>query len=121
MMLQCSRDDLSTKLGIASIEEVPAVHISNPKTLEFQVCRTTLLPGVLKTIASNKKLPLPIKIFEISDVVIKDPEAGKTTTFFKYSNNFGHLTEVAYKISTQINLPFSVHSIIFGRFFMLKY
>jgi phenylalanyl-tRNA synthetase beta chain len=64
-------------LGLKSIEEVPAVHISNPKTLEFQVCRTTLLPGILKTIAANKKMPLPIKIFEVSDVVIKDPSAGK--------------------------------------------
>ncbi|CAG9818204.1 unnamed protein product [Phaedon cochleariae] len=71
----CSRDDVSTKLGLESIDKVPAVHISNPKTLEFQVCRTTLLPGILKTIAANKKMPLPLKIFEIADVVIKDPEA----------------------------------------------
>ncbi|XP_077297650.1 phenylalanine--tRNA ligase beta subunit [Arctopsyche grandis] len=69
----CSRDDISTKLG-RTIESVPAVHISNPKTLEFQVARTTLLPGLLKTCAANKKMPLPLKIFEISDVVIKDSE-----------------------------------------------
>ncbi|XP_066145174.1 phenylalanine--tRNA ligase beta subunit isoform X1 [Euwallacea fornicatus] len=68
----CSRDDVSIKLGIESIDKVPAVHIANPKTLEFQVCRTTLLPGILKTIAANKKMPLPIKIFEVSDVVLKD-------------------------------------------------
>ncbi|XP_056631917.1 phenylalanine--tRNA ligase beta subunit [Diorhabda sublineata] len=71
----CSRDDVSTKLGIDSIDKVPAVFISNPKTLEFQVCRTTLLPGILKTIAANKKMPLPMKIFEIADVVLKDSEA----------------------------------------------
>ncbi|KAF5300065.1 hypothetical protein FQA39_LY11257 [Lamprigera yunnana] len=67
----CSRDDVSTKLE-AHIESIPAVHVSNPKTLEFQVCRTSLLPGLLKTLAANKKMPLPIKIFEISDVVLKD-------------------------------------------------
>lgn len=72
---QCSRDDVASKLGL-KIEDVPAVHISNPKTLEFQVCRTTLLPGLLKTIAANKKMPLPIKVFEISDVVLKDDSAG---------------------------------------------
>lgn len=33
---QCSRDDISTKLNKV-IEDVPAVHIGNPKTLEFQV------------------------------------------------------------------------------------
>ncbi|CAH1965807.1 unnamed protein product [Acanthoscelides obtectus] len=70
----CSKDDISTKLGIELISSLPAVHISNPKTLEFQVCRTTLLPGILKTIASNKKMPLPMRIFEISDVVLKDPD-----------------------------------------------
>ncbi|KAB0800929.1 hypothetical protein PPYR_05283 [Photinus pyralis] len=70
----CSRDDISSKLG-RRMEDIPAVHISNPKTLEFQVCRTTLLSGLLKTLAANKKMPLPLKIFEISDVVLKDTTA----------------------------------------------
>ncbi|XP_059053514.1 phenylalanine--tRNA ligase beta subunit [Achroia grisella] len=70
----CSRDDVSTKLGL-KIEDVPAAHISNPKTLEFQVVRTVLLPGLLKTLASNKKMPLPLKLFEISDVVLLDKTA----------------------------------------------
>ncbi|XP_050349091.1 phenylalanine--tRNA ligase beta subunit [Nymphalis io] len=70
----CSRDDVATKLGL-KIEDVPAVHISNPKTLEFQVVRTVLLPGLLKTLAANKKMPLPLKLFEISDVVLKDETA----------------------------------------------
>ncbi|CAG4982777.1 unnamed protein product [Parnassius apollo] len=67
----CSREDIATKLGV-KIEDTPAVHISNPKTLEFQVVRTVLLPGLLKTLAANKKMPLPLKLFEISDVVLKD-------------------------------------------------
>ncbi|CAH3924755.1 unnamed protein product [Pieris brassicae] len=70
----CSREDVATKLG-RHIEDVAAVHISNPKTLEFQVVRTLLLPGLLKTLAANKKMPLPLKIFEISDVVLKDDGA----------------------------------------------
>lgn len=49
-----------------------AVKIANPKTLEFQVVRTTLLPGLLKTIRENRSHPLPIKVFETSDVVFKD-------------------------------------------------
>lgn len=58
--------------------EVKAVQVSNPKAMEFQVCRTELLPCILKTIASNKQMPLPIKIFEVSDVVIakKNAEVG---------------------------------------------
>ncbi|CAG2164938.1 unnamed protein product [Oppiella nova] len=49
-----------------------AVHVANPKTLDFQVGRTSLLPGLLKTIYSNKQIPLPLKLFEISDVILKD-------------------------------------------------
>uniref|UniRef100_A0A8D0DCG6 Phenylalanine--tRNA ligase beta subunit n=1 Tax=Sander lucioperca TaxID=283035 RepID=A0A8D0DCG6_SANLU len=67
----CSEEDVADKLG-KKISETRAVHISNPKTAEFQVARTTLLPGLLKTIASNRKMPLPLKLFEISDVVLKD-------------------------------------------------
>ncbi|KZT19266.1 phenylalanyl-tRNA synthetase [Neolentinus lepideus HHB14362 ss-1] len=49
-----------------------AVKIANPKTLEFQVVRTSLLPGLLKTVRENRSHPLPIRIFETSDVVFKD-------------------------------------------------
>ena len=72
---QCSRDDVATKLA-NDIKAIPAVHISNPKTLELQVARTTLVPGLLKTLAANKNMPVPLKLFEVSDVVL-DKEAGK--------------------------------------------
>ncbi|PGH17345.1 phenylalanine-tRNA ligase, beta subunit [Helicocarpus griseus UAMH5409] len=49
-----------------------AVKLSNPKTIEFQVVRTSLLPGLLKTIAENKHHAIPMKIFEVSDVAFKD-------------------------------------------------
>uniref|UniRef100_M4A1H5 Phenylalanine--tRNA ligase beta subunit n=1 Tax=Xiphophorus maculatus TaxID=8083 RepID=M4A1H5_XIPMA len=75
----CSQEDTADKLG-KKIAETRAIHISNPKTAEFQVARTTLLPGLLKTIAANKKMPLPLKLFEISDVVLKDES--KDSTFF---------------------------------------
>ena len=46
-----------------------AVVIANPKTIEFQVCRTSLLPGLFKTLANNKANPLPWRLFEVSDTV----------------------------------------------------
>jgi len=49
-----------------------AVEISNPATIEFQVARTSLLPGILKTLESNKEVPLPLKLFEVSDVLFID-------------------------------------------------
>jgi phenylalanyl-tRNA synthetase beta chain len=49
-----------------------AVRLANPKTAEYQVVRTSLLPGLLKTIRENKKHSVPIKVFEVSDVAFKD-------------------------------------------------
>jgi len=49
------------------------VGLSNPKTKEFEIVRTSLLPGLLKTLHSNKHNSPPIKIFEVSDVVIQEP------------------------------------------------
>lgn len=51
-----------------------AVRLANPKTAEYQVVRTTLIPGLLKTIRENKHHSIPIKIFEVSDVAYKAPE-----------------------------------------------
>ena len=49
-----------------------AVKLANPKTLEFQVVRTSLLPGLLKTLKENRMHSVPMKIFEVSDVAFKD-------------------------------------------------
>ncbi|XP_043580805.1 phenylalanine--tRNA ligase beta subunit isoform X1 [Bombus pyrosoma] len=67
----CSREDVADKLG-HELLNIPVVHVLNPKTLEFQVARTTLIPGLLKTLAANKKMPLPHKLFEVSDIILKD-------------------------------------------------
>lgn len=48
------------------------VRLANPKTAEYQVVRSSLLPGLLKTIRENKGHSVPMKIFEVSDVVFKD-------------------------------------------------
>jgi len=75
----CSRDDVSKKVRKPLGKDV--VHIGNPKTLEFQICRTSLLPGLLKTVAANRSLPLPLKLFEVSDCVVKsDNDVGAKNT-----------------------------------------
>jgi len=38
-----------------------------------------LLPGILKTLYYNKNMPLPLKLYEISDVLYKDNNKGKIT------------------------------------------
>ena len=70
----CSTDDIFTKMRRED-DGKSAVVISNPKTEEFQVCRTSLLPGLLKTLARNKSNPLPWKLFEVSDIVVLDETA----------------------------------------------
>mmetsp|Transcript_23920 Transcript_23920/g.58032 ORF Transcript_23920/g.58032 Transcript_23920/m.58032 type:complete len:645 (-) Transcript_23920:176-2110(-) len=55
------------------------VTIANPKTKEFEVLRTTLLSGLLKTVAHNKMNPPPIRVFEVSDIVLQDGRADTET------------------------------------------
>uniref|UniRef100_A0A8C9FHA9 Phenylalanine--tRNA ligase beta subunit n=1 Tax=Pavo cristatus TaxID=9049 RepID=A0A8C9FHA9_PAVCR len=88
----CSTEDIADKLGM-DVSATNAVHIANPKTAEFQVARTTLLPGLLKTVAANRKMPLPLKLFEISDIVVKDP------TKDVGARNYRHLCAIYYNKS----------------------
>lgn len=52
-----------------------AVTLANPKTVEFQCVRTSLLPGLIKTLGDNMSLKISegIRLFEVSDVVLRDP------------------------------------------------
>ncbi|KAG8476189.1 hypothetical protein CXB51_033147 [Gossypium anomalum] len=49
-----------------------AVIIGNPRSSDFEVVRTSLMPGMLKTVGHNKDHPKPIKIYEVGDVVLLD-------------------------------------------------
>lgn len=66
----CSHDE-NYKFLRQKDDGTQAVKLANPKTFEYQVVRTTLLPGLLKTIRENRKHSLPIKVFECGDVVFK--------------------------------------------------
>ena len=46
-----------------------SVVVGNPAGADFETCRRSLLPGLLKSLAHNKKMPLPLKLFEIGDCV----------------------------------------------------
>jgi phenylalanyl-tRNA synthetase beta chain len=50
-----------------------SISVSNPKSKDFEIIRTSMLPGILKTLANSKHNPPPIKLFEVGDVVIQDP------------------------------------------------
>lgn len=66
----------------------PAVSLSNPANVEYQVVRTTLLPGLMKTLQHNKSMSFTagFKLFEISDVVVPDDEHVITETIVGAKN-----------------------------------
>ncbi|CZR54475.1 phenylalanyl-tRNA synthetase beta chain [Phialocephala subalpina] len=70
-LILCSHDENFAWLNRKD-DGKTAVKLANPKTAEYQVVRTSLLPGLLKTIRENKKHSVPIKLFEVSDVAFKD-------------------------------------------------
>jgi phenylalanyl-tRNA synthetase beta chain len=71
-LILCSHDENFGWLNRKD-DGTTAVKLANPKTAEYQIVRTSLLPGLLKTIRENKSQSLPIKIFEVSDVAFKEP------------------------------------------------
>jgi phenylalanyl-tRNA synthetase beta chain len=81
----CSKRDNFTALrrNIA-----PAVSLSNPANQEYEVVRTTLLPGLLKTLQHNKSASFSngFKLFEISDVVLVDDTYVSTETIVGSKN-----------------------------------
>ena len=52
--------------------DLAPVILHAPKTKEFEIVRSSLLPGLLKTLACNRSNQLPIKMFEVTDVVFRD-------------------------------------------------
>jgi len=70
-LILCSHDENFAWMNRID-DGTTAVKLANPKTLEYQVVRTSLIPGLLKTIRENRAHPLPIRVFETADVVFKD-------------------------------------------------
>lgn len=67
----CSHEENFTWLNKKDDGKTEVV-LENPKTAEYQIVRTSLIPGLLKSIRENRKHPLPMKIFEVYDIVVKD-------------------------------------------------
>jgi phenylalanyl-tRNA synthetase beta chain len=110
----CSRSDVAEKFG-KDIKNIPAVHIANPKTEEFQIGRTSLLPGLLKTIANNQGTALPIQLFEVSDVILKDltKETGSRNerhlcaVFYNRTPGFETIHGLLDRIMTLVKIPYN--------------
>jgi phenylalanyl-tRNA synthetase beta chain len=69
-LILCSHDENYAWLN--KKDDGKAVRLQNPKALEYQIVRTSLIPGLLKTLRENKRHAVPMKIFEVSDIGLKD-------------------------------------------------
>ena len=70
----CSHDDNFANVSREDTGASAAI-VANPSSLDVQVARSSLLPGVLKAMGANKDAPLPVKLFEVGDVVLLDSDA----------------------------------------------
>ena len=89
-MALLSHKDMFTNL-LKDERDDKTVKILYSKTKEFEYIRSSLIPGILKSIEGNKANQLPFKIFEISDVVLIDKEnetgaSNRRKLCFAYAN-----------------------------------
>lgn len=70
----CSRAE---NFGKLRRPEAPAVALANPANEEYEIVRTTLLPGLLKVLQHNRAATVKdgLRFFEVSDVVLRDEGA----------------------------------------------
>jgi len=70
----CSRHENFDAIGKVDHGAASAVSLSNPANVEYEVVRTSLLTGLLKTLQHNKSASFAngFQIFEISDIVLPD-------------------------------------------------
>jgi len=68
-----SREENFAHMGLTDPGDI-AVELANPKTEDFQICRTAVTPGLLKCLASNASASFAsgVKLFEVTDVVLRD-------------------------------------------------
>ena len=66
-----SHKDMFSNLLQKDADELTA-KIAYSKCKDFEYIRSSLIPGILKSVGGNKAKQLPFKIFEISDVVLVD-------------------------------------------------
>jgi phenylalanyl-tRNA synthetase beta chain len=85
--------------------EGKAVELLNPTSSEYSICRTWLLPSLLKVLAANKHRDYPQRIFEIGDCINFEENAEtKTKTARKLaaviSYDSANLTEIKSIVET---------------------
>ena len=108
-LILCSHDE--NYAWLQKKDDGKAVRLQNPKTAEYQIVRTSLIPGLLKTIRENRRHAVPMKVFEVADVVLKDEKAERR------SRNEKHFAACWYGKSSGFE---QVHGLLDRIMLMLK-
>lgn len=108
-LILCSHDENYAWLN--QKDDKMAVRLANPKSLEYQIVRTSLIPGLLKTIRENRRHAVPMKVFEVADVCFKD------ATLERRSRNERHFAAAWYGKTSGFE---QVHGLLDRIMLMLK-
>jgi len=93
-----------------------ATELLNPTSSEYEICRTWILPSLMKVLASNKHRDYPQKVFEIGDCVILEEgtETGTRTVrrlagTISYDNaNLTEIKSIVESILKNLDSKYSV-------------
>jgi phenylalanyl-tRNA synthetase beta chain len=115
-LILCSHDENFAWLNRKD-DGKTAVKLANPKTVEYQVVRTSLLPGLLKTLSENKAMRLPLQIFETSDVVFKDDTVERrarnerhwAAAYYGKTSGFEVVHGLLDRVMTMLKVAFVTH------------
>ena len=110
-LILCSHDENFAWLNRVD-DGNTAIRLQNPKSQEYQIVRTSLLPGLLLSIQNNKHRPIPLKIFEVSDVGFKAEERERKT------RNERHLAALWYGKTSGFEV---VHGLLDRIMLMLRF
>lgn len=88
------------------------VSIGNPKSLEYSIIRDKLFPGLLNLLNINRRRSLPVKIFEIGDVVVGGKQENHLCILYNNSrSSYSDIYSVMeYLISRTAGKSFTVES-----------
>lgn len=68
----CSKAEMTDM--VRNPDSSKLITITDAKTKEFQTGRISLIPGLLRTAVENKSNPLPYRLFEVGDCILKSAE-----------------------------------------------
>ncbi len=99
--------------------EGSAVEILNPISNEFEICRTWLLPSLMKVLMANKHVEYPQKIFEIGDCILleetsetKTKRVRKLAAVISYDNaNLTEMKSVVESILKTLNYNYLIRNL----------